>query len=209
MVKLRGPMESLAAHGTLGNILNFSSKHGRAYARKKPKPTNNHQVTQLGLRAAVTFLTKQWQTLSPDEQATWSPLATSFNLPPYNAYLKENLTRAADNLSPTREYPATPTVYNAVVTNFTWKSFPSHLELSFRISANMNHWSVELHRAPIGGVQSGPHNLVHMVHPEETPTFTIVRDTPPAKGTWWYRFHLGSTTGTSGPFAGAWITQWT
>lgn len=209
MVRTRGPLLSVEASGTQAKTLTHSSWKGRSYLKRPGKPTNNKQASQLGIRAAMAFITKSWQDLTPAQQDTWSPDNTPFDLPAYNAYLCFNLERSADDQVMVKLYPPTPGTYTVNVINFGADSFHKFLRLHFRISSNRGHWSAEIHRSPTQIFTASPSNAVAIVHPQLRTVTTYYDDTPPHKGMWYYKLHLGDEKGNIGPTVGPFGTDWT
>jgi len=208
MVKTTGPMLSAAASGTLADAITHSNWKGRSYAKRPGKPTNNQQPTQLGLRAAMTFLAKEWKTLTSVAQASWGPLSTPFNIPAYNAYISENLTRIVDNASPYKEYPRVPDSYPVTVINFADESFFRYVAISFEITHNMNQWNVQIHRSPVAIFDPLPSNLVAMITPKPIHTAATYNDKPPSKGTWYYKLFAASKDGDRGSATGTQTVVW-
>ena len=134
MVKVTGPMLSQAAAGKLGQGLIFSVNKGRAYVKKHTAPKQTNSGKQIGMRSIFAFLSPQWASLSPAEQATWEPLAAKRNIAPCNAFQSLNTERFRDNWAPSKEYPAAAilaptsvpfTVLTANVRSITVNLFPA------------------------------------------------------------------------------------
>ncbi len=209
MVKTRGPLISQAASGTLAKTLTFSTWKGKSYLRLPGKPTNNQQAPQLGMRAAMGFLSKSWESLTAEQRQTWSELVEPATTPAYNAYLAFNLARYADNLAVTQSFPPGTGPYNANIITFAATGFFDHVRIKFRISANPNHWTAEIHRAENFGFEPLTSNAVGVIHPNDMTVDTFFEDHPPSKRVWFYRLHLGNTEGIAGSTSDTFVFNWT
>lgn len=105
MVKIKGPMLSLDAAGTLGNAVVFSTWKGKSYVRAHVAPTNPKSLPQIAIRAMLAFLSSQWASLTPGQQATWEESAIEANCSPFNRYLGYNVARYRNWKPPTKAYP--------------------------------------------------------------------------------------------------------
>jgi hypothetical protein len=114
MARTTGPLFSLAATGTLGKALTFSSVPGKSITKRKPERAISRSRPERAARAKMQFLQRAWapdvltNNLAPD----WQPLAAQRAIPPYNAFLSDNLERAsgsdAPRLSPTQLFGDDP-----------------------------------------------------------------------------------------------------
>ena len=86
MVKTKGPLFSLEAHGKLGNVLNYSKKKSGSQVREFHYPKKKVTGAQWTQRHIIGMITARWQTLTDEEKATYvtsgkalSPPITGFN----------------------------------------------------------------------------------------------------------------------------------
>ena len=86
MVKTKGPLFSLDAHGKLGNVLNYSKKKTGSMVRKFHYPKKKVTGAQWTQRHIIGMITARWQTLSAGEKAPYeaaakieNPVITGFN----------------------------------------------------------------------------------------------------------------------------------
>jgi len=107
MVKIKGPMMSLDASGTLGDAVTFSKWKGRSYVRERVIPSNPKSGAQVGRRAMFIFLTKAWNALSDANKATWQELADQLVASPFSAYVSYNMEAWHNFLAPSKVTPAT------------------------------------------------------------------------------------------------------
>ncbi len=199
MVKLKGPIFSQQASGTIAKTLTVSSWKGRAYMKKHAVPTNNQQPTQLGVRVVMSFLAKQWSLLSPTEQLSWDELAAALNVSALNAYVSINQKRFADGAAFTKEYPAAEDSYTTQVIITLITQVSRHLKIEVYNYVPQTGWTGLLYRSSQIGFTAGPSNLVNTFPLTNVAGQEFVEDTPPAAGTWYYRTRGTHETGTIGP----------
>jgi len=106
MVKVTGPMMSMAASGTLADTLVFGTWKGRPYVRERVIPSNPKTGPQVGRRAMFKFLSQEWDALLAATKATWQTPADQLVASPFNAYLAENMNRWHNFKAPTQASPA-------------------------------------------------------------------------------------------------------
>lgn len=100
MAKLGGPLMSMSASGTVGNIITFATWKGRPYVRTRVIPSNPKTPAQLGVRAMMTFLSQQWAGLSVGNKGTWDLAADARKISPFNAFVAANQGFWRDNMPP-------------------------------------------------------------------------------------------------------------
>lgn len=135
MVRLRGPGLAQTAAGGLGQTLIFSQSKGRAYCKRWAAPANPKTPGQLAVRACTQFISQQWQAFSPAEHASWEELARQTNIPPYNACLAYNLSRARNYKAPTAWYPADATGTDPTFTSPVLVAKGRQAKLAINVSA--------------------------------------------------------------------------
>jgi len=195
MVKLTGPIMSLAAGGSVGKVLTVANWKGRPYAKKFSIPTNNQQAAQLGIRAVMGFLSNQWASLSAAEQATWENLAASKDLSPFNAYLGYNLQRSTEDEMPTQEFPPAAGLNPGNFVNMAPEVHATYVVVKFANFPGNPVWATTIYRSASAGFSPGPENRLFMVPAGIFPTGSSVIDRPPSHGTWYYKFRSGNPTG--------------
>jgi len=107
MVRVTAPAMSLAASGSLGKALVFSSWKGRAYVRERVIPSNPKSGGQVGVRSMFKFLAQIWNGLSDANKATWEDRADDMVVSTFNAFMAYNQTRWRNFQTPSKEDPAT------------------------------------------------------------------------------------------------------
>jgi len=93
MAIITGPLFSLEAHGSLGDVITYARLGRTNYTKVHFSPANPKSPGQIGIRCMTKFLTQIWSELSDNMQAQFQQLGETWNLKPYHAYLKFNLQR--------------------------------------------------------------------------------------------------------------------
>jgi len=93
MVKVKGPMMSLDASGTLAGTFTFGKWKGRNTVRSHAVPSNPRSAAQVSTRAMMRFLATAWTNLTTAEKATFQTIATTYAISPFNAYVKTAMNR--------------------------------------------------------------------------------------------------------------------
>lgn len=106
MVRLRGPILSLDASGTLADTLTCSKWKGRHYMKRHKSPSNPRSQSQVANRILLRWLNDQWSVLNDDQRDTWSGLAAAGEFAPFSAFIAENLKRWSRFRPPTKAWPA-------------------------------------------------------------------------------------------------------
>jgi len=89
-MKIKGPLLSLGAHGSIADILTFSKKRTGQQARKYNKPTGVPSGSQRSRRRLTEFLVAQWQNMTTAQKATWetNAKASDKRLSGYHFFLR-------------------------------------------------------------------------------------------------------------------------
>jgi len=196
MVKVHGPMFSLAASGTIGKAATFSNWKGRPYVRERVIPANPKSGPQIGMRAMLSFLSKEWAGLSTVEKATWEARAKATVIAPFNAFTSYNQTRWRSYKGPTQSFPAAEISTPAAAPTTTVTGGIRQCELSIADGAPAPDWGFIVHRSTVTGFTPAYSNCV-MVKPK-TATPTVLIDTPLAPGVYYYRVQGFNDDGVKG-----------
>ncbi len=184
MVRVKAPLFSLDASGTVGSAVVFSKWKGRNYARRHAKPSNPRSATQVAVRAAFRFLTTEWAGLLTANKSTWTALAAASNISAFDAYVAYNQARFRNGLSFANVYPYAGTGATASAPVTTATGGVRQVSLSIADGATPPDWGWLIHKGATGFTPSWA-NVVHAVHRAATPTVWV--DTPLAAGTYYYR----------------------
>jgi len=72
MAKLKGPLLSLEAHGTLAGALTYSSRRSGSQVRFQKKQKDYENAARALTRDAYRWGIKLWNSFPPDEKAYWT-----------------------------------------------------------------------------------------------------------------------------------------
>ena len=88
MAKLKSPLLSFSAHGTLGDVLVFFDRHGKSYARSKPKDPVSLSLAQGVLRDCFASAAVSALSLTQGQKDSYAALApNSAFCPWYNNFI--------------------------------------------------------------------------------------------------------------------------
>lgn len=107
MARTTGPLMSMSASGSLAGTLTYAHWKGRPYVRQLVTPANPKSQAQYYTRSMMRFLSQVWALLSPTAQAMWDDLAKQGNFSPFNAFVRLNMKRWTQALSPSDD-PSLP-----------------------------------------------------------------------------------------------------
>lgn len=196
MVKVYGPMFSLAASGTIGDAATFSSWKGRGYVRERVIPANPKSGPQTGMRSMLSFLSKQWASLTSAEQATWDDRAKASVISNFNAFTSYNQTRWRSYKGPSKEDPAAEASTPAAAPTTTPTGGIRQVQLSIADGSPAPDWGYIIHRSGTTGFTPAYSNCVAVIPKTATPTVYI--DTPLTAGTYYYRIQGFNDDGIKG-----------
>ncbi len=91
MVKLRNPLLSLDARGTISSAITFVRRRGQHIAERKPIPKDAETSEQLSWRTMFQLCRDLWHTLSPAEKQNWNSAAGPHHLTGYQWYMSQCL----------------------------------------------------------------------------------------------------------------------
>lgn len=98
MVRVKGPLFSMEASGTIGNSIVFSKWKGRDYVRRHAIPSNPKSGLQVGVRAVFGYIAQDYANLAAGDISDWTTLAAGDNITPLNAQIRDAVDRARRNL---------------------------------------------------------------------------------------------------------------
>jgi hypothetical protein len=160
MVKLSGPLNSLAASGTINKSLTFQQQQGRQIARLARKPRNPKTGKQRARRAMLLFLAQQWPLLTAEQQDTWQQPAAHQEISRYNAYLGYNLRRWTNHRPPSKTWPASETGSFPVTSAHGASANGKRVELQLNCSLDNDGWAAPWYMIPTVATIPGPEHLV-------------------------------------------------
>jgi len=162
MVKIKGPMLSATASGSLGPATTLASWKGRAYARKKGAPADPRSPQQMSYRALLAFLAERWKTLTTLQQATWFPTALDANVPPYNAFMAHNLELWSNFKAPTKAFGALPVGTLPSLSAMTATGGVAHIKISQNWNYLADGWGLCIFHSRSSGFAVTKEKLIHV-----------------------------------------------
>lgn len=88
MTKLRTPLSSITAQGSIASLLTFSRRWGKNYVRKYNKPLKDASVDQATQRANFLSIIAEWNTRTSAEKQGWEDISSLRRpLSGYNIFL--------------------------------------------------------------------------------------------------------------------------
>ena len=194
MVKIYGPMMSLDASGTLAHAVTFSKWKGRSYARERVIPSNPKSGAQVGRRAMLTFLAKNWQAISDPNQATWQDLADQLVASRFNAYASDNMKAWHNFLAPSQATPAarTATPSDRTLTAAAWEE--NRIKLTTSATSLNDTWGTIFFASLTTSFDTAVANAI-IARLDDTIAEQHDFWTPPSVTTWYFMSFNFSTDG--------------
>ena len=91
MARVKGPLFSLDASGSVAKTITYSQWKGRNYVRQHVIPYNPSTATQVNVRLAMTLLVAAWQAESAPTQLSWNEFGKTLELSGFNAYVSRGM----------------------------------------------------------------------------------------------------------------------
>ena len=91
MARVKGPLFSFEASGSLKKTITFSQWKGRNYVRTHTIPLNPQSAKQVNVRLAISLLVAEWKTETGPYQTEWDTFGKTLNLSGFNAYVKRGM----------------------------------------------------------------------------------------------------------------------
>lgn len=200
MAKLKGPILSLSAGGTIGDSVIFSSWRGRPYAKKLTIPNNPNSAAQIGARSMLRFLSMNYASLSPSDQNWWIPIALERQISPYNFFCSYNLERWRAYLLPTKIYPATESAPARNIIFAIANAALRGLDLIIpSVAANLA-WGITIHRSTVTGFTRSSINCIQVIYwPWAFASEYTYHDPNLDPGTYYYKLGSFSESGRNTP----------
>lgn len=199
MIRLKGPALSETAAGGLADVLTFAKSKKGTSAKTWSKPSQPRTGPQVGVRVMIKFLSKWWSTCSPTEQATWSAIADARNLAPYHAYIRGNMLRWRNFLSPSKAYPPAQILLPTIASKPQAIAGVASVNVGVRHTVGTNNVGALIFRGPAEDFPLTIDRVVQ-VAPHSWPlTWAWWLDTPLQPGTYWYACRMFTLDGNLGP----------
>jgi hypothetical protein len=195
MARVKGPLFSVDAAGTIASTVVFSRWRGRNYVRRHAIPANPRSAGQTAARTVIAFLAPLWDGLLPDDKATWEDLAESTNISSFNAWIAYNARNWRDLMAPTKIYPAARSITGGSVGGLSKVVSGRQVEITVPFTPGADDWGMALLRRGTTGVSQ----LSNAVMAAETAgTQNVFVDGPLEPGTYYYNARIWSTDGKLG-----------
>lgn len=195
MAIVHGPLFSMAASGTIGEAIVFSKWKGRSYVRERVIPSNPKSGGQVGRRAMFKYLTQVWSAQSSSDQDSWQDIADQIVASPFNAFIKHNMQRWHNFLTPGKASPVGDTGLGSdrILSAAAWEE--NRIKISSTATAANQQWGFIYFAKLAGAVTPSVGNAIIIELDEDIDN----RDTfwtPPSVGTWHFDSIAFSEDGT-------------
>lgn len=155
---------SIDASGSVAGTLTFAKWKGRNYVRQTVIPANPQSPLQVGMRAAMKFLSQFWATgVSAPNKATWAANATANAISEFNAYIAYNQARSRAGLGFSPVNPAVVAAAEAAPTAGAAGAAYRSLNLTWVDSAGANDTATYIYMSKTTGFTPGIDNLIAIV----------------------------------------------
>lgn len=177
MAKVKGPLNSIQASGTVNNVI-YARNHYGAYARSYASPSQPDSAEQLLWRGAIQTINTAWQNpavITPAAFQLWQQFASAYTVPDRYGYarklsakewyVKFNIYRIRAGLSVVQYPPVNPGCYYFPEITFFWDSGGIYVEV----------WPRPTGQNFVLVSYTGPHNHTRNFAPQST-TFGVIYD---------------------------------
>lgn len=197
MPTLTGPCQSQEARGTLAGLLTYSRRRGRNVAGVASSPRQPRTLAQVATRIFMTWITKQWSTLTAAERASWLNYEPTPLLSPYHAYLQHNVNRFKNipdrnttlelyDTWPSKAYPTTKATKADNCGANSAVGGPGYIDHTYYNNALYDRWFISYHLATPGINYATYANLVFVaLHGPYRWTTQRITGLPPGVQTLW------------------------
>lgn len=96
MAKLKTPLLSLSASGSIGDVLSFANSSGQNLVRTKPSPTDPKSLAQMYHRWDYQDYAEYWHSLTPAQKQTWETNARRLKITGFNYWMRTYLNTLPD-----------------------------------------------------------------------------------------------------------------
>lgn len=92
MTRVTGPLFSLTASGTLGDVITYSTWKGLPYVRSRVIPANPQTDAQVSIRDTLTAGVSSWRddaSVPETSRTSWEFYASGTGMSGFNRYIKQ------------------------------------------------------------------------------------------------------------------------
>lgn len=186
MATLTGPGFSLKASGAVGKTVVFGNWKGIPWLRSYVKPSNPKSAGQTGIRAMFSFLSKAWDTIGSDDQASYADLAITRNVSAFNVYMSNNMALWRENNPPSQNVAVAKAHTSTTVATLVTTGGTKNVAISGTLTSGTNQWGVIIYRSTAEITVPSWTNAIAVINTAGGSTFSLV-DSPLAAGTYHYR----------------------
>lgn len=196
MARVKGPLMSMDASGSLGGVIVFSKNKGRKYVRELVIPSNPQSDLQTGMRSMMKFVTQIYASLSALIKTHWTDAGLADNINGLPAMVRSNQGRARINLGALQDPTLAPGAVEAAPTAVVATAQTKGVGLTWVDSAGADDWCTLVYSNLATGFTPAIGDLIAIL-PAGVQTYT---DTGLDTGVpWFYRLRgceVGGTLGT-------------
>lgn len=185
MVKLKGPIHSGDATGSLAEVLSFLRGKTVTIAKKHARPANPKSPAQKGVRAMIRFLAEQWSLLSAPERASWRAAAAGKPYAAYHAYIKVNMDRWNTMRYPSAAYPAAEVLTPTTAPLLWLTPKVASIQIETNAVGSGACWAYVHFQSLTSGFTPSPQNAVWIKTRDAWSTIFLL--TPVMPGTYYHR----------------------
>lgn len=153
VVRLKAPLFSLDATGTLAGVLTYAKLRDTAYIKRPSVQPAVQSDALYGMQRAFSFMGGTWSTLTADQQASWELIAAPNSITSQQAYTGYNCARVRRNLYPSAIYPAS--VAEPLLTWSLWEALDGvrSCKLRWTVDSTPSGWAIWIcrHSVAMGG----------------------------------------------------------
>ena len=91
MARVKGPLFSIDASGSVANTITYSKWKGQNYVRQHVIPQNPQSTNQVNVRTAWDLLVVSFQGEAAPEVLAWNTFAEQFNMSGFNQYISRGM----------------------------------------------------------------------------------------------------------------------
>ncbi|MBW7998482.1 MAG: hypothetical protein FVQ81_18300 [Candidatus Glassbacteria bacterium] len=202
MVKVSGPMFSLAASGSLAKTITFATWKGRPYARELVTPANPKSGLQTGMRSMFGFLSQYWTNVSAASQTSWDAQAEQITASGFNAYMRFNQRLWRNFLAPTKDSGHGQVGTLATVPILALTAGVRSIQVDFSVTIPNENWGVLIFRDLTTAFTPALSNCIKILRVETAFLSASFLDSPLVPDDYFYNAILFTADGVLGTAVG-------
>jgi len=120
MARVKAPLFSLGASGSVGKAIVYSVWKGRDYCREYQIPANPNTVLQQNVRKAWDLMVAYWQTQTAPQKLVWDEFAEQFQMSGFNQFMSRGMKEYSIQLTTAVSPTSVAVVGDPPVDVWTW-----------------------------------------------------------------------------------------